>query len=209
MRFPPGVLFVREVRMTDCFQRLNRFSLANGAVFLLLLPFASVAPAQEGFSTAVIHIDEVYAKYAKHQERVKPIRESLQELEKSIQLRQVEIETLAGQLRGAPPGTPEFQKRQQQLNRLQVELQQFVVKSRGDLQKQEMQAILASRGEVNDAIRAHAKAHGIRLVLRRQPEPSETQNAAEFGRSLADPVVFADQLDITADILKALAAENK
>lgn len=100
-------------------------------------------------------------------------------------------------------------KRQRRLSRLQVELQQFVVKSHHDLQKQEMQAILASRQEVNAAISAHAKAHGIRLVLRRQPEPSETQNAAEFGRSLADPVVFEDQLDITADILKSLAVEKK
>ncbi len=188
---------------------MHRLIVRAFCVLLIVAGFAPLAPAQDGYPTAVINIDEVYAKYAQHQERVRPIRESLQELEKSIQLRQVEIETLVGQLRGVAPGTADYQKRQQQLSRLQVELQQFVVKSRADLQKQEMQAILASRQEVNAAISAHAKAHGIRLVLRRQPEPSETQNAAEFGRSLADPVVFEDQLDITADILKSLAVEKK
>ena len=58
-------------------------------------------------------------------------------MEKKAQLRQIELETVVGQLRKAPPGSPELQRLQQQAAKLQTELQQFVAKERETLQKRE------------------------------------------------------------------------
>ena len=61
------------------------------------------------------------------------------DFEGAVQVRQAELETVINQARQTQPGSPEFQRFQIQLMKLQTDLQQFVAKGRHDLQQKEVE----------------------------------------------------------------------
>jgi len=180
--------------------------------FCLAVAFAVPGPlvAQEAapFPVAVVNMDRVF-KHQPLQDKLTPIKEGAAELEKTVQLRTAELETAVNKFRAAAPGSPESQRLQQQAAKLQAELQQFVQKERGDLQKREAAIILAFYRELEDEVRKYAKAKGIKLVIRQKEAPlDDSQSPQQTLLSINREVLFEDGLDITDDILKALDARN-
>lgn len=168
------------------------------------LPAAS---ADETLPIALVNMDRIFKTYKPLQDKLAPIKEGVQDLEKKAQLRQIELETVVTQLRKSQPGSPEFNRLQQQAAKLQTELQQFVAKERDALQKQEAGVLLDMYRQVDDEIKKYAKAKGLKLVIRQQDSSlDENQPLAEILKTLNRGIVYEDGLDITDEILKALDA---
>ena len=176
----------------------------------LAFAFASPLVAQEvnSFPVALVNMDRVF-KHQPLQDKLTPIKEADAELAKTVQLRTAELETAVNKFRAAAPGSPESQRLQQQAAKLQAELQQFVQKERGDLQKREAAIFLAFYRELENEVRKYAKAKGIKLVIRQKEAPlDENQSPQQTLLSINREVLFEDGLDITDDILKALDARS-
>lgn len=165
--------------------------------------------AQEPLPIALVNMDRVFKTHQPLLDKLAPIKEGAQNLEKKAQLRQIELETVVTQLRKAQPGTPEAQRLQQQAAKLQTELQQFVVKEREELQRREAAVFLDMYRQLEDEVKKYAKAKGIKLVIRQQEGSlDEKQSLQEILKTLNRGIIYEEGLDITDEILKALDARN-
>lgn len=174
------------------------------ASLFLGLP-AAVGAQDKSFPIAVVNLDKVFNGYKKHAERLQPIREGAKELDEAVQIRQVEMETTANQLRKAMPGSPDQLRLQQQLIKLQNDLRIFLETERQKLQKREVSALIATQKDVDDQIKKTSKERGFKLVLRRYPLPEENQPLQEVVKNLNRDVVYHEEgLDITDEVLSAL-----
>lgn len=185
-------------------------SLPTLRITLLLTCIAlTLAPAltfgqDKALPIAVINLDKVFNGYKKHAERLQPLRDSAKELDESVQVRQVELESTANQLRKAAPGTPDQLKFQQQLLKLQNELRVYVETERQKIQKREVSALITTQKDVDEQIKKICKERGVKLVLRQNSAPEENQSLQEVIKNLNRDVIYQEGLDITDDVLKAL-----
>lgn len=170
---------------------------------LFLAPLTTIAQDKD-FPVAVINLDKVFNGYKKHAERLQPLRESAKEVDESVQVRQVEMETTTNQLRKATPGTQDALRLQQQIVKLQNDLRVYVETERQKLQKREVSALIATQKDVDEQIKKICQARGLKLVLRQNSPPEENQPLQEVVKNLNRDVVYQDGLDITEDVLKAL-----
>jgi len=161
--------------------------------------------AAEPLPVALVNLDRMLKTYKPLLAKLEPIKAEARELEQSVQVRQAELETVGAQLRNTQPGTPDYQRLQIQLVKLQNELQQFINTQRQELQKKEAAVYLAFYRQVDAEIAKYAKAHGLKLVLR-QTETSldDNQPLADILKTLNRQILFEENLDITEQILAAL-----
>lgn len=166
-----------------------------------------VAAADPSLPIALVNVDRIFKTYQPFQQKLEPLKAEAREFEQQVQVRQAELDTVLAQLRRTAPGSPEQQKLQVQLVKLQTELQQFVTSGRQELQKKEAALYLAFFRRVDAEIARYAKAHGLKLVIR-QPETTldEGQPVAETLKALNRGILYEDGLDITDAILRALEA---
>jgi Skp family chaperone for outer membrane proteins len=163
--------------------------------------------AEPSLPIALVNVDRIFKTHQPFQKKLEPLKAEAREFEQQVQVRQAELDTVLGQLRRAAPGSPEQQKLQLQLVKLQTELQQFVNNGRQELQKKEAALYLSFFRRVDAEIARYAKAHGVKLVIR-QPETSleENQPLTETLKALNRGILYEEGLDITEAILRGLEA---
>jgi len=173
-------------------------------VVVATLPL-SVLSAAEPFPLGLVNVDRILKAHTPLQEKVAPLKEEAKDLDAKVQVRQAELEGVGLQLRNAQPGTPDHQRLQLQLVKMQTDLQQFVATERQNLQKKEALIYLAFFKQLDAEISKYSKAHGLKLVIR-QHETSldENQPLADIYKALNRVILYEDGLDITDEILKAL-----
>lgn len=176
-------------------------------VVAMVWAVAQHSTAAEALPIAMVNVDRILKSHKPLLAKLDPLKAEAKELEAAVQVRQAEMETAAGQFRRAQPGSPEQQRLQVQLGKLQTDLQQFVVTERQQLQKKEVTVYLAFFRRLDAEVNKYAKAHGLKLVLR-QYETSfdEGQSLPDVMKALNRTILFEENLDITDEILKALDA---
>jgi Skp family chaperone for outer membrane proteins len=182
------------------------------AVFVFATWSSSKVPAADSLPIALINIDRILKDYKPLNEKLDPLKVEAKELEAAIQVRQAELETVGNQLRQTLPGTPDQQRLQIQLVKMQGDFQRFVAEGRNKLQNKEATTYLAFFRQLDAEISKYAKAKGVKLVLR-QSETSldDGQALQDVFKALNRSILFEDGLDITEAVLTALrtAATNE
>jgi Skp family chaperone for outer membrane proteins len=163
--------------------------------------------AAEPLPIALVNVDRILKTHKPLLAKLDPIKEEAKELDATVQVRQAELETVGGKLRGAQPGSPDQQRLQLQFIKLQNELQQFITNERQSLQKKEVTIYLDFFRQLDAEVSKYAKAHKLQLVLRQYDTSyDEGQPLPDILKALNRTVLYEDQLDITDDIQKALEA---
>jgi Skp family chaperone for outer membrane proteins len=176
------------------------------ALIAIAVAFSS-AVGQERLPIGIVNVDRILKSHKPLVAKVDPLKAEAKELEAAVQVRQAELETVLGQFRRAQPGSPEQQRLQGQIGKLQTDMQQFVVGERTQLQKKEMTVYLEFFRQLDAEISKYAKEHGLKLVLR-QSETSleDNQTLPETMKALNRIILYEEGLDITDHILQALGA---
>jgi len=165
--------------------------------------------AQEKLPIGFVNVDRILKAHKPLVAQVDPLKAEAKELEAAIQVRQAEIETAMGQFQRAQPGSPEQQRLQGQIRKLQTDMQQFVVTERQQLQQKEVKVYLAFFRQLDAAITKYAKAKGLKLVLRQyETSLDEGQSLPDVMKALNRTILYEEGLDVTDDILKALDAQT-
>lgn len=168
---------------------------------------AAYARADDSLPIAILNMDRIFKTHQPLLDQLAPAREEAKALQEKLQLRQAEIETVANQIRKAEPGSPDFQRLQGQLLKLNGELRQLAEAGQQTIQKKETTIYLAFYRTLDEEVAKYAKAKGLKLVLRQQDNSlDEKQPVQEILKSLNRGIIYQDGLDITDDILKALDA---
>jgi len=188
---------------------MNGKKLAASVCGLLLGVHLTVASArgENSLPIAILNLDRIFKSHQPLLDQLAPAREEAKALQEKLQLRQAEIETVANQIRKTEPNTPDFQRLQAQLLKLNGELRQLAESGQQAIQKKETTVYLAFYRTLDDEVAKYAKAKGLKLVLRQQEGSlDENQTLQEILKSLNRSIIYQDGLDITDDILKALDA---
>ncbi len=172
---------------------------------VVLLVCVCSASAAEPLPVGLVNVDRILKEFKPLNEKIDPLKAEAKELDGAIQVRQAELETVANQARQTQPGSPEFQRLQIQLVKMQTDLQQFVAKGRHDLQQKEAAVYLSFFRQLDTEVGKYAKANGLKLVLR-QYETSfeEGQSLQDVAKALNRTILYEEGIDITDTILKAL-----
>lgn len=176
----------------------------------LALVLAS-AQGAEPLPVAVLNLDHIYSPgtYPRLTEQLAPLKVQAAELQKTVQLRQIELETIQSQLRTTPPNSPQFERLQQQFAKVQAQGQQQIGREQAELQKQEAEIFLDVYRDIDEVLRKYCQEKGIKLVIRRQKATTEgTPSPQEILKAINQTILYEDGLDITEDILKALIARD-
>ena len=172
-----------------------------------ILVATPTARADDSLPIAILNMDRIFKTHKPLLDQLAPAREEAKELQEKLQLRQAEIETVAIQIRKTDPNTPDFQRLQAQLLKLNGELRQLAESGQQTIQKKESAIYLAFYRTLDDEVAKYAKAKGLKLVLRQQESSlDENQPLQEILKSLNRSIIYQDGLDITDEILKALDA---
>jgi Skp family chaperone for outer membrane proteins len=167
----------------------------------------STARAEDSLPIAILNMDRIFKTHKPLLEQLAPVREETKKLQETVQLRQAEIETVANQIRKTDPGSPDFQRLQAQLLKLNGELQQLAQAGQQGLQKKESVIYLGFYRILDEEVAKFAKARGLKLVIRQQDSSlDDNQPLPELLKSLNRSIIYQDGLDITDEILKALDA---
>ena len=179
-------------------------------LFIALLVLSpSLLRAQEKLPIAMVNVDRILKAHKPLVAQVDPLKAEAKELDAAVQVRQAEIETAMGQFQRAQPGSPEQQRLQVQIRKLQTDMQQFVVSERQQLQQKEVKVYLAFFRQLDAEIAKYAKANGLKLVLRQyETSLDEGQSLPEVMKALNRTILYEEGLDVTDEILKALDAQT-
>jgi Skp family chaperone for outer membrane proteins len=169
---------------------------------VLVAPLAAEDPKAD-LPIGLIDVGYIFKNHKPLAEKLATLKPALQELEKTIQLRQVEIEQVQRKL-AAPKEGDDRARLQQQYVKLQNELRAYVETERQKLQKRELQIQAEIYKKVQAEVQRISKERGLKLVLVRPRGSLETEDAAELNRTLNQLVIFEDGLDLTDEVLEAL-----
>ena len=165
--------------------------------------------AAEPLPIALVNVDRICKTYKPFLAKLEPLKDLAKEVDQSVQVRQAELEAAAVKLRNTQPGSPDFQRLQVQIVKLQNELQQFLNSERQKLQKKEADIFLVFHKQLDAEISKYAKAHGIKLVVRQfETKLDENLPLPEMIQVINRTILFEDGLNITDEILKALTASS-
>ena len=160
------------------------------------------------FPVATLNVDKIFKTYQPLQDRLAPLKQKARELDKDVQLKQVELETATNKARKTPPGTPDFEKLQVLLAKMQAELRLFVERERRNLQKEEAVIFSQFYQEMEVEVKRICKERKIRLVLR-QNDGGDTDNSVEAVlKSINRGIVYDEGLNITDEVMAALNAKK-
>src|SRR4051812_44805157 len=93
--------------------------------------------AAEPLPIALVNVDRICKTYKPFLDKLEPLKDLAKEVDQAVQVRQAELESAAAKFRSTQPGSPDFQRLQAQVVKLQNDLQQFVNSERQRLQKKE------------------------------------------------------------------------
>jgi Skp family chaperone for outer membrane proteins len=173
----------------------------------ILAILASAARAEDRLPVGILNMDRVLKTHQPLLDQMKPLQAEAKKLQETVQVRQAEIETVALQLKKTEQGSPEFQRLQMQGVKLQNELRQYAATEQQALQKKELGVLVAFFRTLEEEVAKYSQANGIKLVIRQQDTTiDENQQPAEILKILNRGIIYQDGLDITDEILKALAA---
>ena len=169
-----------------------------------------LAYAAEPLPIGLIDVDRVFKTHQPFLKKLEPIRTEVKELDESIQVRQAELETVAAQARKEQQGSADFIRLQQQAVKLQAELQQYVASSRQAVQKKEAAVLIECYQQLDAQVNKYAKSKGLKLVIRNQESTLDAgQSFPDVLKALNRSILYAEDLDITDEILKALDSANQ
>ena len=181
----------------------------NQKLLLAVITFATCAAtylsAAEPLPIALVNVDRILKDYKPLNDKLDPLKAEAKELEAAIQVRQAELETVGNQLRQVLPGSPDQQRLQIQLVKMQGDFQRFVTTGRSNLQNKEATTYLTFFRQLDAEISKYAKANGLKLVLRQSATSlDDGQPLQDVFKALNRSILYEEGLDITDAILKAL-----
>jgi Skp family chaperone for outer membrane proteins len=155
---------------------------------------------------ALVDLALVFKKYEKFNRLSEEMKAAVQAREKEIQTLQAEVKSLVAQKNSLTPDTTPYKDKEQQIARKKAELELLNDGSRREFTQKEANLYHQCYNEIQDAIRQHAEARGITLVLRAaKDEGTGSANPQEVIKEVSQQVIYAvPGMDITDAIVDML-----
>ena len=166
-------------------------------------PAAPAAPAA-GTSVVVIDVAFIYKNHNRFNATMLDIKTDIEKFEAYVRKKQTDFKSLGEALGTYNAGSQEYKQKEEELARLQSDLQVEVGLKRKEFLQQEARVYFRVYKEIEQEVRIFAERNGIHLVLRYNKDDMKEDDRASVLQGVNKAVVFQQGRDITELILKAL-----
>ena len=167
-------------------------------------PAAASPPAVSGTSVVVIDIANIFKNHIRFNEKMKEIKAEIDAFEAQIRGEQTKFNQKRESLAQFNPSSPEYKKLEEELARMQSEVQVQVGLKRKSFLEQEAKEYYKTYKEIEQSVAVFAQQNRIGLVLRFNGEEMKADSRESVLQGVNKAVVYHDRLDITEWILKDL-----
>jgi Skp family chaperone for outer membrane proteins len=171
---------------------------------------ASAARAQQQpahTDVVLVDLSLIFQKYAGFTEMRADLQTAVDVAEKEIGRLRDEAKKKLSELKVAQKGTPQHQQLQDDITRLQVEINTRVSNGRKDFAGQEAKIFFSVYKQVQDEVATFCRRQGVRVALQYNSKPLTEDDGAELLQRIQQPVLFAEPtVDITNYVLEQLNA---
>jgi Skp family chaperone for outer membrane proteins len=170
---------------------------------------ASAARAQQSGRTDVVLVDLsiIYQKYVGFTEMEADLKTAVHVAETEIVKLREEAKKKLDALKLTQKGTPQYQQVENDLTRLQVEINTRIANGRKDLADQEGKIIYSVYQAVQEEVAAFCRRNGVRVALQYKSGALSDEDVAKVMVRVQQPVLYAEpSIDITQYVLDQLNA---
>lgn len=163
----------------------------------------AMAPAR----VAVVEMTKIYNSSKFMQKEREVLKEKLTEMQESVQKRNIEIQEMFKKWRGMEAGSEERKELESKINKARADFAEYQQTSNRKFMKDQADMFLQTYRKAMPEIANFAQAHDIDLVIQNQPDPHDEGDPLKLLQSLNRAVLYENKLDITEEIISALAEQ--
>lgn len=182
------------------------FSLAVATQLLGQAPAARPAApaASAGTSVVVIDVAFIYKNHNRFNQTMLDIKTDIEKFEAYVRKKQADFKPLGEALGTYNPSSAEYKQKEEELARMQSDLQVEVGLKRKEFLQQEARVYYRVYKEIETEVQKFSERNGIHLVLRYNRDEMKEDDRASVLQGVNRAVVFQQGRDITELVLKSL-----
>jgi|GEM_PF-2521334 len=154
---------------------------------------------------AVVDMSKVYSSSKFLQKERDGLKERVAEMQETVQKMNRDVQEQVKKWRGLEPGSEERKELEAKIKKAQTDVQEYHRTTNVKLMKDQADVFLQTYRKAMPEIANFSQAHGIDLVLQNQPDPVDEGDPMKLLSSLNRAVLYENKLDITEDVISALA----
>jgi len=172
-------------------------------------PPEPIAPAESqqihhGVLIAQVDMAEVFRQFNDFKQQQEVLRLEVKTIESEIRAARKGLIELKRRSIDLPEGSEQLKTMNRAIETLTKGIQQRITKAKQELMDREAQLYFDCYQQVEEVVALYARAHGIRMVVRKQAPLQENASREQILKSVQRFVIFADDCDITSDIIAAV-----
>ena len=189
-----------------------RSLLLSAVVSGFVLSFASEVVAQGAspsanatrFGTAVVDVSYIFKNYSRFDSAMKGLKAEMEQIDGELKSERAAIASKEEQRKTLNPGTPDFNKLDEEIARATADFQLKAGRIRKQFLEKEAKVYYQTYQQVSAAVQQYAQSHNIGLVLRFNGDQIDPNVREKILHAINKPVVYQNNIDITPDVLALL-----
>jgi Skp family chaperone for outer membrane proteins len=173
----------------------------------MLAPCASAQQQPTRTDVVLVDLSHIFQKYAGFTEMEADLKTAVTVAEAEIGKLREDVKKKLADLKLAQKGTPQYQQFQDDITKLQVEINTRVTNGRKDFADQEAKIIYSVYKQVQDEVALFCRRNGVRVALQYKSKSLNEDDFTQVLTKIQQPVLYAEpSVDITNYVLEQLNA---
>ena len=165
---------------------------------------ASSAPPSH---VAVVDVGYIFKNHNRFKVAMDKMKDEVMAAENTLKTERDRITGMMEQIKSYGVGTPDYKKLEAEIAKAQGDFNVTAQLQKKDFMDREAKVYLQVYTEVEKAVEAFARQHGIAIVHRVDGDPIDGSDRNQILRGITKPIVYLEPgIDITGDVLKMLNA---
>ena len=160
-----------------------------------------IAANASKFGVAVVDISFIFKEHKTFLATMDQMKQQMQGIEQQLKGKRDEIGKMEAARNQLNPGTPEYKKLDDDLATAKAKFNLDMDRARKNLMGQEKDVYFRTYQQVSYEVAKYAQQRNIGLVLRFNGDEPDPNRRPDVLKDINKPVVFANNIDITRDIL--------
>jgi Skp family chaperone for outer membrane proteins len=165
---------------------------------------AAQAPAPAGTTVVVLDIAEIFKNFHRFNGLMNDIKKDIEAFEAFVKAEQAKFNSKREELAAFKPGSLEYKQKEEELARMQSDLQVQVGLKRKEFLEQEARVYFHVYRDIEQVVAQFAQRYRIDLVLRFNGDPMKEDDRASVLQGVNRAIVYQNGRDITQNILAEL-----
>jgi Skp family chaperone for outer membrane proteins len=156
---------------------------------------------------AVVDVGYIFKNHNRFKVAMDKMKDEVMAAENTLKTERDRITGMMEQIKSYGVGTPDYKKLEAEIAKAQGDFNVTAQLQKKDFMDREAKVYLQVYTEVEKAVEAFARQHGIAIVHRVDGDPIDGSDRNQILRGITKPIVYLEPgIDITGDVLKMLNA---